>query len=79
MYESNREYVGIVLTEKAKLGAELGIAIHHGDAGVCPHCKRPGKFDIASKGFDFPQDNSIYYSTVWNEWHCEDCERKRVE
>jgi hypothetical protein len=72
MYESGDKYLEIVRQEVQLLEKTKHCKVSHGEPGFCPRCHKTGTWDIASKGFNF--GNSIYYSTVFNEWRCRACD-----
>jgi hypothetical protein len=74
MYESKEQYEAIIRDKLIVLEWATGQSIHHGDPGLCPLCHSPGTFDIEGLGFDLAAGNSIYYSTVYNEWRCRICD-----
>jgi len=74
MYESRPHYAAIVRLQRVRLEARIGRPIHHLDRGVCPSCGEPGRFDIDGLGFSPLAGNSIYYSTVYDEWRCRLCD-----
>ena len=74
MYESNEQYREIVRREVLVLEKVYHCKISNGDVGFCPRCGKHGIWDIATKGFIRNYGNSIYYSTVFNEWRCSICE-----
>ena len=77
MYESNEQYREIVRREVLVLEKTHNCKISNGEAGFCPRCGKYGIWDIATRGFIRNYGNSIYYSTVFNEWRCNICESKR--
>ncbi|NIQ98458.1 MAG: hypothetical protein GWO11_08625 [Desulfuromonadales bacterium] len=74
MYENKQQYEEILRDKVIMLEWAVGHPIHHGDAGLCPRCSSSGTFDIEGLGFDAESGNSIYYSTVFNEWRCRRCD-----
>lgn len=74
MFESEEKYHEIVEREARVLEATCSYHISHGEPGICPRCGRDGIWDIATKGFIHHQGNSIYYSTVFNQWRCGVCD-----
>ncbi len=74
MYESKEQYEALVKEKVILLEWTLGHSIHHQDLGVCPRCGNWGQFDIRGLGFPPSIGNSIYYSTVFDEWRCRVCD-----
>jgi len=74
MFESKEQYQEIVRREVLLLEKACNYAICDGEAGTCPRCGREGLWDIATKGFIHHLGNSIYYSTVFNQWRCGICD-----
>ncbi len=74
MYENKEEYEVVVKREVVLLEWALGRRIRHNEGGLCPKCGNAGTFDIKGLGFDSHTGNSIYYSTVFNEWRCRLCD-----
>lgn len=72
MYENREEYELIVRQRLIALEWAMGHSVRHGDPGLCPRCGLMGVFDV--EGLGFGRDNSIYYSTVYNEWRCRFCD-----
>lgn len=72
MYESREEYEAIVRRHLLALEWLIGHSVRHGDRGTCPRCHLSGTFDV--EGLGFGEGNSIYYSTVRNEWRCRMCD-----
>jgi hypothetical protein len=73
MYETRDEYEGVVKRQVVFLEWALGRTIRHGEVARCPRCGMKGCFDLDGLGFA-PDCNSIYYSTVFNEWRCRVCD-----
>ena len=78
MNETRKEYRGIVTYQVAILEWTLGHSVHERDSGVCPRCGESGTFDLHSLGFRPGAGNSIYYSTVFDEWRCRLCDFRMV-
>ena len=78
MYENRQQYEAIVRKEVVVLEWAEGHPIEHGDPAECPNCGMPGQYDIHGLGFPPDVDNSIYYSTVFNEWRCRICDYRRI-
>jgi len=74
MYESRREYEARVAREVAVLEWALGRRVRHGEDGVCPRCGEEGCYDLLGLSFTAGDCNSIYYSTVFEEWRCRRCD-----
>lgn len=74
MFETRKEYEAIVRHQTLLLEWAAGRRIRHGDRGVCPRCGTVGRFDLDGPGFAPGAGNSIYYSTVFNEWRCRICD-----
>lgn len=74
MYENRHQYEAIVREKVLFLEWAVGHRIEHGDLGICPHCGREGQYDLDGLGFTVDEANSIYYSTVFNEWRCRICD-----
>ena len=72
MYENREEYEIIVRQRLIGLEWAIGRSIRHGEDGACPRCGLSGVFDV--EGLGFGRGNSIYYSTVYNEWRCRICD-----
>ncbi|MBJ6723834.1 hypothetical protein [Geomesophilobacter sediminis] len=77
MYETNEQYRLIVSREVRILEESCQCIIEDGKHGFCPRCGEHGTWDIATKGFIENYGNSIYYSTVYNEWRCRICDFRR--
>lgn len=78
MYESHEEYKVIVQREVQLLEKRIHRRILNGEQGTCPRCGRDGIWDVATKGFIHHLGNSIYYSTVFNQWRCGVCDDPTV-
>jgi hypothetical protein len=78
MYETKEQYQQIVTREVQKLEQWCHYRISPGEPGLCPRCGREGIWDIASKGFIHHMGNSIYFSTVVNEWRCGICDSHKL-
>ena len=78
MYESHEEYKAIVQLEVQTLEKRIHSKVSNGEQGTCPRCGRDGIWDIATKGFIHHLGNSIYYSTVFNQWRCGICDDPTV-
>ena len=78
MYETKEQYQAIVRREVKKLENLCHYSISAGGPGLCPRCGREGIWDIASKGFIHHMGNSIYFSTVVNEWRCGICDTHKL-
>jgi hypothetical protein len=78
MYETRREYETVVRREVNLLEWALHRRIHHRDRARCPRCGRSGRFDLDGLGFALGMGNSIYFSTVFNEWRCRICDFRMV-
>ena len=78
MYESKEAYQTQVRRETAKLEWVLGRTIKHKQMGVCPKCQTVGHFDLDGLGFSPGVDNSIYFSTVFDEWRCRMCDLRMI-
>jgi len=78
MFEDKRQYEAIVREKVVVLEWVEGHRVEHGGAGECPRCGMPGEYDIAGLGFPADVDNSIYYSTVFDEWRCRICDYRRI-
>ena len=74
MNETPREYKSIVKDQVAILEWTLGHGVHQGDRGACPRCGKRGTFDLHEIGFAPGAGNSIYFSTVFDEWRCRLCD-----
>ncbi len=74
MYETRQQYEEILHDKLILLEWAVGHPIRHGDPGLCPRCHNPGTYDVDGLGFDLVAGNSIYYSTVFNEWRCRTCD-----
>lgn len=74
MRENRKTYEAIVREKVLILEWAAGHRVRHGDAGVCPNCGADGQFDLEGLGFDADAGNSIYYSTVFDEWRCRICD-----
>lgn len=74
MYETEEEYRILVRRELLNIEKSSRCTIGDGDMGLCPRCGEDGIWDIAGKGFGDGYGNSIYYSTVFNEWRCRICD-----
>ncbi|BCR06321.1 hypothetical protein DESUT3_33900 [Desulfuromonas versatilis] len=74
MYENKEQYETLVREKVVLLEWSLGHRIHHQDTGSCPRCGSWGQFDIQGLGFAAGIGNSIYYSTVYDEWRCRVCD-----
>lgn len=73
MYETRKEYECVVARQVVLLEWSIGGRVRHGDAARCPRCGGKGCFDL--DGLGFARDcNSVYYSTVFNEWRCRICD-----
>lgn len=75
MYETKERYHEIVMREVVALERNSHNSITHGELGCCPRCGKIGTWDIASKGFNY--SNSIYYSTVFYDWRCRNCDTRK--
>jgi hypothetical protein len=73
MYETRNEYERVVKRQVVFLEWSLGQSIRHGEPARCPRCGMMGCFDLDGLGFT-SDCNSIYYSTVFNEWRCRVCD-----
>lgn len=78
MYESHEEYKVIVQREVQTLEKRIHSKVSNGEQGTCPRCGRDGIWDVATKGFIHHLGNSIYYSTVFNQWRCGICDDPTV-
>lgn len=78
MYESKEQYQEIVRREVQKLERSCNYRISAGEPALCPRCGREGIWDIATKGFIHHMGNSVYYSTVFNEWRCGICDARKL-
>jgi hypothetical protein len=78
MYESKKDYESLVRREVVTLEWALHRRIRHRDRALCPRCGRFGRFDLEGLGFMAGVGNSIYYSTVYNEWRCRICDFRQV-
>ena len=76
MYETVEQYREIVRSQVVLLEKSCHCRISNGDTGLCPRCGEFGIWDIASKGFIHHDGNSIYFSTVFNEWRCRVCDAR---
>ena len=76
MYETKERYHEIVMREVLALERSKHLSIAHGQLGFCPRCGKLGTWDIASKGFNY--SNSIYYSTVFYDWRCRNCDTVKL-
>lgn len=74
MYETREKYLEIVAREVRFLEKSCDCKITNGHAGFCPRCGHHGIWDIETIGFIHHEGNSIYYSTVFNEWRCGICD-----
>jgi hypothetical protein len=74
MYETKRTYEALVQRQVVQLEWALHRRIRHHDRARCPRCGRSGRFDLEGLGFLRGVRNSIYYSTVFNEWRCRICD-----
>lgn len=74
MYETREEYEKLVRREAALLEWAIGRKIRHGQVDLCPRCGQDGCFDLDGLGFAPGECNSIYFSTVFNEWRCQICD-----
>ena len=73
VYETRQEYESVVKRQVVVLEWALGRRVRHGESGLCPRCGMEGCFDL--DGLGFARDcNSLYYSTVFNEWRCRVCD-----
>jgi hypothetical protein len=73
MYETRDEYESVVKRQVVFLEWALGRRIRDGETARCPRCGMKGCYDL--DGLGFARDcNSIYYSTVFNEWRCRVCD-----
>jgi hypothetical protein len=73
VYETRQEYESVVKRQVVLLEWALGRKVRHGELGRCPRCGGKGCFDL--DGLGFAHDcNSVYYSTVFNEWRCRRCD-----
>jgi len=73
MYETREEYEYLVKGQVVRLEWALGHSIRHGDFVRCPRCGKKGCFDLNGLGF-LRDCNSVYFSTVFNEWRCRFCD-----
>jgi len=73
MYETRSEYEDVVKRQVVFLEWAVGRRIRHGDGARCPRCGAKGCYDLDGLGFA-SHCNSIYYSTVFNEWRCRFCD-----
>lgn len=78
MYESKEHYLEIVSREVQKLEETCQYKIANGELGYCPRCGRQGIWDIDTKGFIHTMENSVYYSTVFNQWRCGICDNRKL-
>lgn len=69
--ETAEEYAKLVYFEALGLAQKTGFKVVHNEEGICPRCKKVGIFDL-QKGY-LTYGNSIYFSTVYNRWECQDC------
>jgi len=74
MNESRKEYRALVEDEVLVLEYLLGHRVWDGDEDHCPRCDEKGRYDLYEIGFNPKAGNSIYYSTVFNEWRCRLCD-----
>jgi hypothetical protein len=78
MFETRGEYEALVRRQVLLLERLVGHRIRHGAADYCPLCGVAGCFDLEGLGFAMDGCNSIYYSTVFNEWRCRICDYRRI-
>jgi hypothetical protein len=78
MYETKEQYQEIVRREVQKLEKWCRYRISAGEPGLCPRCGHQGIWDIATRGFIHHMGNSIYFSTVANEWRCGICDSRKL-
>ncbi|MBE0599157.1 MAG: hypothetical protein IH614_18075 [Desulfuromonadales bacterium] len=76
MYENKEEYEAIVRRRLIALEWAVGHPIEHGAGGLCPRCGLSGNFDV--EGLGFSRGNSIYFSTVYQEWRCRVCDYRTI-
>jgi len=74
MNETSNEYESLIRREVASLERELRCRVRHLGRAFCPRCGESGRFDLKGLGFILGGGNSIYYSTVFNEWRCRVCD-----
>ena len=77
MYETLEQYREIVRREVRILEKACKCRVADGEHAFCPRCGAYGTWDIETKGFISAYGNSIYYSTVFNEWRCRICDMRR--
>lgn len=77
MYEIPDEYRAIVKREILALERETHCHVVDGENAFCPRCGEFGTWNIEGKGFVGAYGNSIYYSTVFNQWRCRICDIRR--
>ncbi|PLX80897.1 MAG: hypothetical protein C0616_06700 [Desulfuromonas sp.] len=76
MYESRSQYRKLVEKQVKTLESELGYKVRQGQTDFFPRCMTTGKYDLHSLGFIPGVGNSIYFSSVFNEWRCRVCDFK---
>lgn len=74
MYETREEYEALVRRQVVRLERRLGRGVRNGAAALCPRCGIEGCFDLDGLGFAPGECNSIYFSTVFDEWRCRVCD-----
>lgn len=73
MYDTRKGHERLVKRQVVLLEWSLGRGIRHGEFVRCPRCGKKGCFDLDGHGF-LRDCNSVYLSTVFNEWRCRVCD-----